>query len=50
MFENSVTKVGGADTLKFRPIPQFGIIHFSTFMSVSPLSILVKNLSNIMYH
>ena len=24
LFENSVTKVGGAETSKFRPIPQFG--------------------------
>ena len=27
MFENSVTKAGGAETSKFGPIPQFGDFH-----------------------
>ena len=36
LFENSVTKVGGAQTSKFGPIPQFG--DFRSKFSSSPRS------------
>ena len=44
LFENSVTKVGGAETSKFGPIPQFGDFRSTKRMhDVSVRSIAIRS-------